>query len=408
MDEQQDACTGTHYSGIRGVASVEVRNIWKRFGEVTVLKGVSIPVPDGEFVTLVGPSGCGKTTLLRIIAGLEVQDSGSIVIGDRTVDHVRPKNRDVAMVFQSYALYPHMTVFDNLASPLVMRRLSAAQRMPGLRRLLPGTRERYLEISREVRRAAESLQIESLLHRKPAQLSGGQRQRVALGRAIIRNPQAYLMDEPLSNLDAKLRVHMRAELAGLHQRLGTTFVYVTHDQAEAMTMSSRVAVMMDGEIQQAASPKEIYTDPTNLRVAEFIGSPAINQLPGKVRSDRSVDMLGQTLPVDTGLGAGDRVSVGIRPEAMSIGNAKDDSLAFRIAHIEFLGAEMFVHLWSDQVGKLVIVRLDAEEDSRVSIGQVVGMRPKANGVLVFDEAGGRVRLRASEASNSAARAGTIS
>ena len=389
------------------MASVEVRNIWKRFGDVTVLKGVSIHVPDGEFVTLVGPSGCGKTTLLRIIAGLEVQDSGSIVIGDRTVDDVRPKNRDVAMVFQSYALYPHMTVFDNLASPLVMRRLSAAQRMPGLRRLLPGTRERYSEISREVRKAAESLQIESLLERKPAQLSGGQRQRVALGRAIIRNPQAYLMDEPLSNLDAKLRVHMRAELAGLHQRLGITFVYVTHDQAEAMTMSSRVAVIMDGEIQQAASPKEIYTDPANLDVAEFIGSPTINRLPGTVRGDRSVDMLGQTLPVDTGLSAGDRVSIGIRPEAMSIGNAEDDGLAFRVGHIEFLGAEMFVHLWNDRVGKPVIVRLDADADRRVSIDQIVGMRPKANGVLVFDQAGDRVRQRAPRPSISAVRAGSM-
>ena len=390
------------------MASVEVRNIRKRFGDVTVLKGVSLLVPDGEFATLVGPSGCGKTTLLRIIAGLESQDSGSVVIGGRTVDHVRPKNRDVAMVFQSYALYPHMTVFDNLASPLVMRRLSAAQRMPGLRRLLPGTRERYSEISREVRKAAESLQIESLLERKPAQLSGGQRQRVALGRAIIRNPQAYLMDEPLSNLDAKLRVHMRAELAGLHQRLGITFVYVTHDQAEAMTMSSRVAVIMDGEIQQAASPKEIYTDPANLDVAEFIGSPTINRLPGTVRGDRSVDMLGQKLPVDTGLSAGDRVSIGIRPEAMSIGNAHDDGLAFRVTHIEFLGAEMFVHLWNDRVGKPVIVRLDADADKRVSIDQVVGMRPKPNGVLVFDEAGDRVRLQASKASISAVRAEAMS
>ncbi len=390
------------------MASVDVRNIWKRFGEVTVLKGVSMLVPDGEFVTLVGPSGCGKTTLLRIIAGLEIQDSGSIVIGDRAVDDVRPKNRDVAMVFQSYALYPHMTVFDNLASPLVMRRLSAAQRMPGLRRLLPGTSERYSEISREVTKAAESLQIESLLHRKPAQLSGGQRQRVALGRAIIRNPQAYLMDEPLSNLDAKLRVHMRAELAGLHQRLGITFVYVTHDQAEAMTMSSRVAVIMDGEIQQAASPKEIYTDPSNLDVAEFIGSPTINRLPGTVRSDRSVDMLGQKLPVDTGLRTGERVSIGIRPEAMSIGDAEGESLAFRVAHIEFLGAEMFVHLWNDRVGKPVVVRLDADEDGRVSIDQVVGMRPKENGVLVFDDAGDRVRLRASKASISAVRAGAVS
>ena len=390
------------------MASVEVRNIWKRFGDVTVLKGVSIHVPDGEFVTLVGPSGCGKTTLLRIIAGLEIQDSGSIVIGDRTVDHVRPKNRDVAMVFQSYALYPHMTVFDNLASPLVMRRLSATQRMPGLRRLLPGTKERYAEISREVGKAAESLQIESLLHRKPAQLSGGQRQRVALGRAIIRNPQAYLMDEPLSNLDAKLRVHMRAELAGLHQRLGITFVYVTHDQAEAMTMSSRVAVIMDGEIQQAASPKEIYTDPSNLEVAEFIGSPTINRLPGTVGSDRSVDMLGQKLPVDTGLSAGQRVSIGIRPESMSIGHAEDDGLAFRVAHIEFLGAEMFVHLWNDRVGKPVIVRLDADEDRHVSIDQIVGVRPKPNGVLVFDEAGDRVRLRAPRASITAVRAGAMS
>lgn len=390
------------------MASVEVLDLWKRFGDITVLKGISLFVPDGDFVTLVGPSGCGKTTTLRIIAGLEIQDSGSVTIGDRVVDNVRPKNRDVAMVFQSYALYPHMTVFDNMASPLVMRRLSAAQRMPVMRRILPGSTELLREIGEEVRKTAESLQIESLLDRKPGQLSGGQRQRVALGRAIVRNPLAYLMDEPLSNLDAKLRVQMRAELAALHQRLGITFIYVTHDQAEAMTMSSLVAVMMDGEIQQAATPKEIYTDPSNLKVAEFIGSPGINALPGRVRGDGSVDMLGQVLPVDTGLAVDERVLVGLRPEALAIEEAGDDARAFRVGHIEYLGAEMFVHLWREGVDKPVIVRMDAAEEGRVSVDQVVRLRPKENRALVFDAAGQRVRLRSSEESVPTVRAGAIS
>jgi multiple sugar transport system ATP-binding protein len=390
------------------MASVEVLDIWKRFGDVTVLKGVSLFVPDGDFVTLVGPSGCGKTTTLRIIAGLEVQDSGSVAIGDRVVDHVRPKNRDVALVFQSYALYPHMTVFDNMASPLVMRRLSAAQRIPLIGRLLPGSTDFLREIEEEVRKTAKSLQIESLLDRKPGQLSGGQRQRVALGRAIVRNPLAYLMDEPLSNLDAKLRVHMRAELAALHQRLGITFIYVTHDQAEALTMSSRVVVMMDGEIQQNATPKDIYTDPSNLKVAEFIGSPGINVLPGRVRGDGSVDMLGEVLRVDTGLADDKLVWVGLRPEDLAIEEASDDALAFRVGHIEYLGAEMFVHLWNERVDKPVIVRMDAAEEGRVSVNQVVRTRPKENRVLVFDAEGNRVRLRSAEKSGPLVRAGAIS
>ena len=237
-------------------------------------------------MTLVGPSGCGKTTLIRIIAGIESQDSGSVLIGGSAIDHLRPHERRVAMVFQSYALYPHMSVRANLSLPLVMSRLRLHERLP-LVRLLSGRRRAVMRgIESEVEAVAQQLQLGALLDRRPAQLSGGQRQRVALGRAMVRHPDVFLMDEPLSNLDAKLRVHMRTELAELHQRLGATFIYVTHDQVEAMTMSNRVAMMDSGDIIQLGTPTELYARPANVKVAQFIGSPAINLLPGTRRRGR--------------------------------------------------------------------------------------------------------------------------
>ncbi|MDX2203357.1 MAG: ABC transporter ATP-binding protein, partial [Hyphomicrobiaceae bacterium] len=260
------------------MAQVRLRDIRKSFDRVEVLKGVDLDIADGEFISLVGPSGCGKSTLLRIIAGLEGQTSGHIEIGAENVDGVAPAARNLAMVFQSYALYPHLSVFDNIAVPLRMRRLSTLQRFPGLRWLVPGTRSRERGIRVDVAAVADLLGLQELLARKPAQLSGGQRQRVAVGRAIVREPRAFLLDEPLSNLDAKLRVHMRTEIAQLHRRLGATFIYVTHDQAEAMTMSDRIAVMMDGNVIQIGTPDQVYDDPQDLRVAEFIGSPKINVL----------------------------------------------------------------------------------------------------------------------------------
>jgi multiple sugar transport system ATP-binding protein len=261
------------------VASVEIRNIQKSFGPVSVIQGVSIDIKDGEFVTLVGPSGCGKSTLLRMIAGLENISGGELRIGPRVVNDVPPKERDIAMVFQNYALYPHMTVADNMGFSLKLKRAPKA------------------EIKARVDRAAEILGLGKLLDRYPRQLSGGQRQRVAMGRAIVRDPQVFLFDEPLSNLDAKLRVAMRTEIKALHQRLKTTTIYVTHDQIEAMTMADKIVVMHDGVVEQIGAPLELYDRPANLFVAGFIGSPAMNLLKGHLQGGRFVAQDGTALPV---------------------------------------------------------------------------------------------------------------
>jgi ABC-type sugar transport system ATPase subunit len=312
------------------MARVELESIGKSFGETAVLSGIDLDIADGEFLTLVGPSGCGKSTLIRIIAGLEPQTSGRIRIGGAPVDDLRPHERRVAMVFQSYALYPHMSVFANMALPLTMQRLSPWERLP-LLRLLSAHRRRVMPgIAQEVRSVAAQLQIEPLLHRRPAQLSGGQRQRVALGRAMVRHPGVFLMDEPLSNLDAKLRVHMRSELTELHQRLKSTFIYVTHDQVEAMTMGDRIAVMKDGHIMQVADPLTLYSRPANAFVAGFIGSPPMNLLKGKLEKRGSdltfVEEIGDVqkpqalLRLETEMArrlasyAGKAVLFGIRPE----------------------------------------------------------------------------------------------
>src|SRR5579859_931425 len=257
------------------MSSVTLEHVSKRFGEVTAVNDVTIEVKDKEFLVLVGPSGCGKSTCLRLIAGLEEVSDGNIYIGDRLVNDIAPKDRDIAMVFQSYALYPHMSVYDNLAFGLKLRKTPRK------------------EIEQRVHQAAEILGIRELLQRKPKQLSGGQRQRVALGRAIVREPQVFLMDEPLSNLDAKLRVQTRAGLIKLHQRLQTTTVYVTHDQTEAMTMGHRIAVLKDGVLQQLDTPQTLYDRPANLFVAGFIGSPAMNFFPGQLATE------GQDLWVQT-------------------------------------------------------------------------------------------------------------
>ncbi|MCB5412227.1 ABC transporter ATP-binding protein [Pseudogemmobacter faecipullorum] len=255
-------------------SSLTLNGITKRHGAQTTLKGVSLDIRPGEFLTLVGPSGCGKSTLLRIIAGLMAQDEGSMAIDGQLIDALAPKARDIAMVFQSYALYPHMSVAKNISLPLEAQRLSLAGRMFG--RLWPFSAATRREIAAEVDRVAAQVELGSLLSRLPAALSGGQRQRVAVARAMIRAPRIFLMDEPLSNLDARLRVQMREEISHLHRKLGATFVYVTHDQTEAMTMSSRVALMMGGEIVQCDTPAALYSNPQDLRVAQFIGSPGVN------------------------------------------------------------------------------------------------------------------------------------
>ena len=285
------------------MAAIELDHVTKEFPDGTrAVDGVELAITDGEFMIFVGPSGCGKTTALRMIAGLEKVTSGEIRIGGRVVNDLDPVDRDIAMVFQNYALYPHMTVRDNIGFPLRMQRL--------------GRRESESRINE----AARLLGIEELLHRKPRELSGGQRQRVAMGRAIVRHPQAFLMDEPLSNLDAKLRVQMRAELVKLHARLGVTTIYVTHDQTEAMTLGQRVAVLSKGVIQQVDTPQRLYSHPANTFVASFIGSPAMNFLPGRVvrgtleLGDRSLELPGN---VRERLGRADDVLVGLRPEAFA-------------------------------------------------------------------------------------------
>jgi multiple sugar transport system ATP-binding protein len=327
------------------MASVELSGISKSFGSARILEDVALAIKDGEFLTLVGPSGCGKSTLIRIIAGLEVQTAGSVSIGGAPIDHLRPHERGVAMVFQSYALYPHMTVASNIALPLVMSRLPLHERLPPGSWLSRRRRRVLREIDQEVRAVATQLRIEELLGRRPAQLSGGQRQRVALGRAMVRKPAAFLMDEPLSNLDAKLRVHMRAELSDLHRRLGTTFIYVTHDQVEAMTMSDRVAMMGQGAILQLGTPDELYHRPASLEVAQFIGNPGINILPVTVAANGVIELFGRPLPLRSRLAPGVRASLGLRPEAIALSGSADDGscLSARLHRAEHLGPEKILH-----------------------------------------------------------------
>jgi len=327
----------------RPPAGISLRGIVKRYGAATVLDGIDLDIVPGEFLTLVGPSGCGKSTLLRTIAGFEPQDEGQVRIGERVVDALPPAQRDVAMVFQSYALYPHMTVAGNIATPLEMRRLSLAERLPLLRLLSPRRPRIRREIMAEVEAVARQLDILPLLARKPAQLSGGQRQRVALGRAMVRDPAAFLMDEPLSNLDARLRVQMRTELAELHKRLGATFVYVTHDQVEAMTMSDRVALMEAGRILQLGTPAALYDTPASIGVARFIGSPPINLLRAETRPDGAIIAEGLQLHADTAVPPGP-VTLGLRPETLAL--APPDApgaLPVRLRRAENLGAEWLLH-----------------------------------------------------------------
>ncbi len=341
------------------MASVTYDNVIKRFGDLEIIKKLNINVEDKEFLVLVGPSGCGKTTALRLLAGLEEITEGEIRIGDRVVNDVAPKDRDIAMVFQSYALYPHLSVYDNMAFGLKLRKTPKE------------------EIKRRVNEAAEILGITDLLDRKPRQLSGGQRQRVAVGRAIVREPKVFLFDEPLSNLDAKLRVQMRAEISKLHQRLQTTFIYVTHDQTEAMTMASRIAVINKGSLQQLDTPQNLYDHPNNIFVAGFIGSPAMNFFPAKLA------VSGGKVAVDTGdfqvqipealAGPyksmdGRNVVFGIRPENIhdpdfAPPNIHGEKVAAKVDVTELMGNETFLYLVS---GKNTYVgRVDPRSNTRV-------------------------------------------
>lgn len=302
---------------------IRFQNVSKRYGEVAVVDSLSLEVADGEFVVLLGPSGCGKTTTLRMLAGLESVTSGDLYIGDERINDVPTQRRDLAMVFQSYALYPHMTIAENIAYPLRVRKLPQDERR------------------NRVARVAKLLEIESLLERKPRQLSGGERQRVALARAIVREPRAYLMDEPLSNLDARLRMQMRGELKRLQHQLGTTTIYVTHDQAEAMTLASRVAVMKKGRLQQFDTPLNIYNNPANRFVAEFVGSPSMNFVDGKV--DRGM-FVSEAIEFAVNRADGD-VSLGIRPEHVHVlTQPQDGAIPAKVYVTELMGNETFVFL----------------------------------------------------------------
>ena len=362
------------------MAKLSLQHIYKIYpGDVTAVKDFNLEIEDKEFIVFVGPSGCGKSTTLRMIAGLEDISKGELYIGDKLVNNVEPKERDIAMVFQNYALYPHMTVFDNMAFALKLRKVPKA------------------EIEQKVTEAAKILDIEHLLKRKPKALSGGQRQRVALGRAIVRHPKVFLMDEPLSNLDAKLRVQMRTEIIKLYRKLQTTFIYVTHDQVEAMTMGTRIVVMKDGIIQQVDTPQNIYNYPANLFVAGFIGSPQMNFLNGKIEKEGN-DIVAIfennriVLPkenaeklVSAGY-VGKTVTLGIRPEHLSddkelIGANPNSIVKGNVEVIELMGAESYIYTKCGQSS----MNIRVEGTTSLQIGEVADLYLRAERLHVFDK-----------------------
>ncbi len=355
------------------MAEIKFQNVWKRFADgFEAVKDMSLEIEDGEFMILVGPSGCGKSTALRMVAGLEDVTEGDVIIGGERVNELAPRDRDIAMVFQNYALYPHMTVRENMGFALKLAKVSKS------------------DIARKVEAAAEILELGPHLDRKPAKLSGGQRQRVAMGRAIVRDPQVFLMDEPLSNLDAKLRVQMRTQIARIQQQLQTTMLYVTHDQTEAMTLGDRVAVMRDGIIQQVDTPKVIYEHPQNLFVAGFIGSPAMNLIPARLEEGKLRLPFGDA-PIPAGIEAKAReVIAGIRPEHFEDASFGDDAataLKFKVTPdlVESMGSELYAYFALEGVPEIV-ARLDAR--SAAEHGREVELVLDTSAILLFDPDGG--------------------
>jgi multiple sugar transport system ATP-binding protein len=354
------------------MATVTFDHMYKRYGEdVIAVNDLNLEIDDGEFICLVGPSGCGKTTALRCVAGLEEITDGRLLIGDRVVNNVAPKDRDIAMVFQSYALYPHMSVYDNLAFGLKLRKVKKD------------------EIDKRVKEAAGILGLERFLDRKPKALSGGQRQCVALGRAIVREPSVFLMDEPLSNLDAKLRVQTRAEIARLHQRLGTTTIYVTHDQVEAMTMGDRIAVMRDGLLQQVGSPQDLYDHPSNVFVAGFIGSPAMNFATVKAAEGGDLQLGGASLRLagEPAKAAqqqpkGKDLLIGFRPEHLVLANGGDGLVRIpaKVDVVEYLGNDELIHAQAE--GHEVVALISSDE--RVKVGDSVDFGIPIDKLHIFD------------------------
>ncbi|QHI74026.1 ABC transporter ATP-binding protein [Aminipila terrae] len=355
------------------MAKIQIKNLKKIYpGNVTAVHDFNLEIEDKEFIVLVGPSGCGKSTMLRMIAGLEDISGGELYIGEKKVNHVVSKDRNIAMVFQNYALYPHMTVFKNMAFGLTLRKVPKE------------------DIKQKVLDAAKILGIEQLLDRKPKALSGGQRQRVALGRAMVRNPEVFLLDEPLSNLDAKLRNQMRTEILNLHKRLGTTFVYVTHDQTEAMTMSDRMVVMKDGYIQQVGTPQNLYNKPCNMFVAGFIGTPQMNFFTGRIvkRNDiYAAEFEGHLIRLhnnkfeELALYEGREVMFGIRPEDFSIQKECSHSVKMKIELIEHMGSEMYLHCMLN--GNKFIVRTPVLEECKA--GSFVPLAFNGNRLHIFDK-----------------------
>ena len=339
------------------MSQIELEGVWKRFGETEVIKGVDIEVHQGEFAVFVGPSGCGKSTLLRLVAGLESISEGEFRLGGKRMNEVSPDQRGIAMVFQSYALYPHMTVADNIGFALSLKKVPKP------------------EIRKRVQEVAAILRMEDLLARKPAELSGGQRQRVAIGRAIIKRPQVILFDEPLSNLDAMLRVQMRAEIQRLHQEFGSTIIYVTHDQVEALTMAQKIVVLKDGIVSQIGAPMTLYKEPANAFVAQFIGSPKMNLLPARIEridgENCSAQVSGQpiSIPSRAGFATDNDIRIGIRPEHIRLGAGTEPDLILAIALIERLGAETYLHL--DTEFEPLVVRI--EGDLQASVGDEIGI-----------------------------------
>ena len=374
------------------MGTISLKNISKSFGSTQVLNNLNVDINDGEFLTLVGPSGCGKSTLLRIIAGLEQQTSGDVLIDNKNVNRVRASERDLAMVFQSYALYPHLTVRRNLETPLRLRDYNAFERLPLIGNFSPSKKEKTESINQLVNKTSETLKISELLDRKPGQLSGGQRQRVALGRAMVREPVAFLMDEPLSNLDAALRVHMRSELSELHNSLKTTFVYVTHDQAEALTMSSRMAVMIDGNLLQLDTPQEVYDNPSSLSVAQFVGSPKINIFKGTSNSSGTVSFLNVNLKRKSSESNTD-LHIGIRPEHLEITNeSNENTFSGTVAYRENLGSDIFFHVNIEDGSNKIIVRGLPQFTHQISNGSSVNIKRVSDKALLFNQAGMRVQF----------------
>ena len=354
------------------MAGVALQNVMKQFGDVKVIHGIDLKIEDGEFCVFVGPSGCGKSTLLRMVAGLEETSGGAIHIGARDVTKADPAERGVAMVFQTYALYPHMTVAENMGFGLKM------------------TGHPKEEVASKVKEASRILKLDEYLSRKPKALSGGQRQRVAIGRAIVRGPQVFLFDEPLSNLDAELRVEMRVEIARLHRELGATMIYVTHDQVEAMTLADKIVVLRKGRIEQVGAPLELYQNPDNRFVAGFIGSPAMNFVAGKVEKEGAVAAKGLSGSVSTSValpGAGANVIVGLRPQQLRLDMA---GTSHKVELTEALGGVSFVHLSASTGEKLVI---EAHDDLTIKSGTMVGVAYDSADAMFFaaDTAGLRLR-----------------